>query len=94
MHDELKEVIRHFPENPGVYLMKNRNGRIIYIGKAKSLKKRVQSYFIEGKDIKTRFLVRKIHTVDHISTNTEYEALLLENRTTISISRMAKPTRL
>ncbi|MCX7786695.1 MAG: excinuclease ABC subunit UvrC [Spirochaetes bacterium] len=67
------------PSNPGVYLMKDGKGTILYIGKAKNLKKRVCSYFIGGKDIKTATLLRKVRTIDYIITETEYEALLLEN---------------
>lgn len=59
--------------------MKDRGGKIIYIGKANNLKKRVTSYFSGTKDIKTEFLVKKIKAVDHIVTRNEYEALLLEN---------------
>ncbi len=71
--------IDHLPSNPGVYLMKDGKGTILYIGKAKDLKKRVRSYFVGGKDIKTATLVRKVRTIDYIITETEYEALLLEN---------------
>jgi len=70
----------NLPPKPGVYLMKNVKDEIIYIGKARNLKKRVRSYFNAGeKDIKTRFLVKKIADIEYIITNTEYEALLLEN---------------
>ncbi len=54
-------------------------GTILYIGKAKNLKKRVRSYFVGGKDVKTATLIRKVRTLDYIITETEYEALLLEN---------------
>ena len=79
MFEELRELIRHFPDKPGVYLMKDVHDRIIYIGKATSLKKRVTSYFTGNKDPKTRILVHKIHAIDHIATGNEYEALILEN---------------
>ena len=59
--------------------MKDAHGHIIYIGKATSLKKRVASYFTGNKDAKTRVLVRKIYSIDHIATGNEYEALILEN---------------
>ncbi|MBI9103186.1 MAG: excinuclease ABC subunit UvrC [Spirochaetales bacterium] len=76
---ELKEAIRQFPDSPGVYLMKDRREKIIYVGKAKSLKKRVGSYFTGKKDVKTDILVRRIRSIETIATNNEYEALLLEN---------------
>ncbi|MBT3273174.1 MAG: excinuclease ABC subunit UvrC [Spirochaetales bacterium] len=79
MHEDLKELIRHFPDQPGVYMMKDADDRIIYIGKATSLKKRVGSYFTGTKDVKTRLLVKNISTVEPITTRNSYEALILEN---------------
>ncbi len=76
---DVKEEVLSFPEKPGVYIMKNKDGNILYIGKANNLKKRVSSYFIKKRDMKTTFLVDKIATVEHIITKHEYEALLLEN---------------
>lgn len=76
---KLKEQVRQFPDNPGVYIMKDRKGKTLYVGKAKNLKKRVSSYFTGHKDIKTRILVDKIDSLESIVTNNEYEALLLEN---------------
>ncbi|MBN2652680.1 MAG: excinuclease ABC subunit UvrC [Spirochaetales bacterium] len=67
------------PSSPGVYLYKDVSGNIIYIGKAKNLKKRVSSYFSGKKDIKTSLLVKRIEDLEFIITNSEYEALLLEN---------------
>ncbi len=82
-HDHRKETVKaslqEFPSSSGVYLMKDRTGRILYIGKAKDLKKRVSSYFTGNRDIKTRMLVAKIDAVEYIATGNEYEALLLEN---------------
>jgi excinuclease ABC subunit C len=75
----LKETALQFPPQPGVYMMKNRLGKIMYIGKAKNLRKRVASYFTGKKPVKTRFLVEKVDSVEHIVTKNEYEALLLEN---------------
>ncbi len=72
-------LVRFFPRSPGVYLMKDEDGLIIYIGKAKNLHSRVSSYFRGTKDRKTGVLVQRISTVDYIVTNNEYEALLLEN---------------
>lgn len=66
------------PENPGVYLIKNKNGKIIYIGKAKSLKSRIQSHFGGSNDYKSSILSSKAKDIDYIITNSEVEALLLE----------------
>ncbi|MBN2659248.1 MAG: excinuclease ABC subunit UvrC [Spirochaetales bacterium] len=76
---DFKSQIRDFPPSPGIYIMKNRSREIIYVGKARNLKNRVGSYFNAGKDIKTSFLVREIHTIEYTITENEYEALLLEN---------------
>lgn len=68
------------PTNPGCYIYKNADEEIIYVGKAKNLKKRVSSYFQKTHpDAKTRILVKSIDSVDFIVTNTEVEALILEN---------------
>jgi len=79
--DKIKELLQNLPEFPGVYLMKDKSGKIIYVGKAKILKNRVRQYFqnIEEKDPKTRALVSKIHNIETIVTKTEAEALILEN---------------
>ncbi|MDC7240406.1 MAG: excinuclease ABC subunit UvrC [Spirochaetales bacterium] len=77
--ETLLKQIKEFPLQPGVYLMKDEQKKIIYIGKAVKLRNRVRSYFSGEKDIKTRTLVRQIHYIDHIVTKSEYEALLLEN---------------
>lgn len=75
--DKIK--LNALPEKPGVYLYKDADGKIIYIGKARSLKHRVRSYFQKGhKDIKTEKLVPKIKDFDFIVTKTEIEAFLLE----------------
>jgi excinuclease ABC subunit C len=69
------------PVNPGVYLFKNVEGEILYVGKAKSLRSRVKSYFAHiDQPPKTRQLVSKIRNIDFILVNTEVEALLLENK--------------
>jgi excinuclease ABC subunit C len=68
------------PDAPGVYLFKDRKGRILYVGKARSLKKRVASYFVRGPEVtKTEALLHAFTDVETIVTNTELEALLLEN---------------
>jgi excinuclease ABC subunit C len=75
----LKAVVRDAPREPGVYIMKDDEGRIIYVGKAKSLKDRLSSYFSGEKDIKTATLMRHVRTIETILVASEYEALLLEN---------------
>lgn len=68
------------PPSPGCYLYKNKNKKIIYIGKAKNLKKRISSYFSKKNlDPKTKALVKNIADIDFIVTNSENEAFLLEN---------------
>ena len=79
MVEVLREIVRDFPRKPGVYLMRDKTGEIIYVGKAKNLKNRVRSYFTGIKDIKTHILVKHIADIEYILTGDEYEALLLEN---------------
>lgn len=73
--------VARLPTKPGVYLHRDANGNIIYVGKAKNLRARVRAYFQEARtvDAKTKALQRKISDVDVIVTDTEAEALLLEN---------------
>jgi excinuclease ABC subunit C len=77
----LESKLRTLPTQPGVYLMKDAEGTIIYVGKAKSLRARVRSYFQGGAQhgIKTREMVRRVDDVDTIVVRTEAEALILEN---------------
>jgi len=73
--------LQTLPTSPGVYLFKNTQGDIIYVGKAKNLRSRVRSYFSNtAKGAKTELLVRNIKEVDHIIVQNEVEALLLENK--------------
>ncbi|MGM0470933.1 MAG: excinuclease ABC subunit UvrC [Bacillota bacterium] len=76
----LKEQVDNLPQTAGVYLMKNKSGEIIYVGKAKSLRKRVRSYFQQSRQhsFKTTVLVDKIAELDYIITDSEVEALILE----------------
>ena len=68
------------PDSPGVYIFKGARGKILYVGKALSLKKRVASYFTKGPEAaKTEALLRSFREIETIGTNTELEALLLEN---------------
>jgi len=72
--------LQTLPASPGVYQFYNKDGKIIYVGKAINLKKRVSSYFHKNHENgKTRVLVKKIHTIKHIVVSTETDALLLEN---------------
>ena len=72
--------LTNLPTNPGCYLFKDKNGKIIYIGKAKNLKKRVSTYFNKkDHDSKTKALVSKIKDIDFIVTKSEIESLILEN---------------
>ena len=77
---ELEIQIKTLPNQPGVYQYYDKNGVILYVGKAKDLKKRVSSYFNKTQENgKTRVLVKKIVTIKHIVVDTETDALLLEN---------------
>ncbi|MEC8830932.1 MAG: excinuclease ABC subunit UvrC [Bacteroidota bacterium] len=76
----LKVQLSSLPNNPGVYQFYDADGKILYVGKAKNLKKRVSSYFNKKQEYgKTRVLVKKIHSIKHIVVPTESDALLLEN---------------
>lgn len=80
MNDILKATIATLPSSPGVYQYYNKDGVIIYVGKAVNLKRRVSSYFKKVHDsVKTNILVRNIHSMKYIVVNSENEALLLEN---------------
>ena len=78
---DLKSIQSRMPEDPGVYLFKDRSGRVIYVGKAKNLKKRVLSYFRPQSDFsqKTAVMMDKAEKLDYILTSTENEALILES---------------
>ena len=67
------------PTDPGIYLMKDSDGNIIYIGKAKNLKKRVKSYFLKNQNYKTQKLVQNISEIEFVLTDNESEAFLLES---------------
>jgi len=80
-YDKLKEQVALLPLSPGVYQFVDRTGAIIYVGKAKSLRKRVSSYFVQSKEhsAKVRVMVRQIVEIRHIVVGSETDALLLEN---------------
>lgn len=76
----LKEKIKNLPKSPGIYKMKNTHGDIIYVGKAKNLKQRVNSYFIQNRQHSRKVLemIRWIDDFDYKTVDTEFDALLLE----------------
>lgn len=79
-NEYLRGIVLNLPESPGIYQYLNQEGTIIYVGKAKNLKRRVYSYFSkEHQSAKTRILVSKIADIRYIVVNTEEDALLLEN---------------
>lgn len=80
MNDTIKLKLASLPETPGVYQYYNKKGDLLYIGKAKNLKRRVSSYFNKQHDSKRlRVLVSNIENIETINVNSEYDALLLEN---------------
>ncbi|WP_210364996.1 excinuclease ABC subunit UvrC [Bacillus sp. REN3] len=78
MNDRIKNKLALLPAQPGCYLMKDRQGTIIYVGKAKILKNRVRSYFTGSHDGKTLRLVNEIEDFEYIVTSSDMEALILE----------------
>ena len=80
MNENIKLKLASLPDSPGVYQYYNKKGDLLYIGKAKNLKRRVSSYFNKQHDSKRlRVLVSNIDTIETINVNSEYDALLLEN---------------
>jgi excinuclease ABC subunit C len=79
--EHIKESLKRLPDKPGVYQYYDQEGTLLYVGKAKSLHKRVSSYFNKNRyeNGKTRLLVKKIHDIKYIVVDTELDALLLEN---------------
>ena len=77
----IRQKLKLLPDSSGVYMMLDENGAIIYVGKAKNLKRRVSSYFLAkaGHSAKVRVMVGKIEDLRHVVVATENEALLLEN---------------
>ncbi|MDR1375180.1 MAG: excinuclease ABC subunit UvrC, partial [Treponema sp.] len=78
-YDSLKTAAREAPQESGVYIMRDGENRIIYVGKARVLRNRLVSYFSGEKDIKTAILMKRVRTIETIIVSNEYEALLLEN---------------
>ena len=79
--DELRQKANDLPLAPGVYLMMDKTGKVIYVGKAKKLKNRVSQYFQDtaSHNEKTRAMVSQVDHFDTIFVSTEFEALILEN---------------
>ena len=89
MSTHLESVISALPDSPGVYQFYDKDNKLLYIGKAKSLRKRVVSYFRDDANVngKTRIMVRKISDVKTLVVDSEMDALLLENNLIKNISR-------
>jgi excinuclease ABC subunit C len=79
VREALHQTALKAPSSSGVYLWRNPQGTVIYVGKAKNLKNRLSSYFSGNKDIKTSLLISHAQSIEYITTSNEYEAFLLEN---------------
>jgi len=78
-HDALKARATELPDKPGIYFFRNAAGQVVYIGKARSLRDRVRSYFLPDPDYKVRNILRETAGIDYILTGSEKEAAFLEN---------------
>lgn len=79
VEDSLKARAAQLPAKPGIYFFKNAAGEVVYIGKARSLRDRVRSYFLPNPDVKVRNIFRETASIDYILTDSEKEAAFLEN---------------
>lgn len=75
----LSEKLKALPQKPGVYLFKDKSGAVIYVGKAKALRRRVASYFKPNPELKVSILVSKLRDIDYLTAVSELDALILEN---------------
>src|SRR4051794_40306976 len=77
-----EEKVKQFPTAPGVYLMKDGLGRVLYVGKAKNLRNRAAHYFTKAgrEDVRTRDLVKLVEDIDYVQAESEVDALLMEAR--------------
>jgi len=83
--ETLHTIIKNLPKNPGVYRYYDIDGNLLYIGKAKNLKNRVSSYFVnKDHSFRIQIMVKKIHNIEYSIVPTEKDALLLENALIIS----------
>lgn len=73
-----KELYKNLPTSPGIYIMKDREGNIIYVGKAINLRNRVRSYFVRPQNTKGEMLLKKINSIDFVKTHNALQALVLE----------------
>lgn len=76
--EEILEEVEKLPELPGVYIFKNSSSKVIYVGKAKSIRKRVRSHFLKPVDAKHEAMISQVFEIEHIVTGNELEALILE----------------
>jgi len=80
IEDHIENLVRALPHNPGIYKYLDKSGKVIYVGKARNLKKRVTSYFVKNhQSYKTSLLVKNIHNIEYVVVDSENDALLLEN---------------
>ena len=77
---DIKEKIKDFPQSPGIYMMRDDKGNIIYVGKSKSLRDRIKSYFVnsDNHSRKIKRMVKNISDITITTTDTELDALILE----------------
>src|SRR6185369_1909173 len=80
MLDNVQERIRALPDSPGIYVFRDAQGEPLYVGKAKSLKRRVVHYIGEQADVRLQAMVEEAADVEFVAADTEAEALLLENQ--------------
>ena len=96
--EKVKKKLQELPDQPGVYLMRDRNRRVIYIGKATSLRNRVRTYFRQGTlrsaDPKLRGLIRSVHDFDYLVVRNEAEATLTARTSVFSGWLNFRPFRL
>ncbi len=78
-YEELKQKVKDFPDRPGIYFFKNGQGEIIYIGKARSLRNRLKSYFLPQPDLKVQNILSETDDIDYLLVSSEKEASFIEN---------------